>query len=232
MTLEALMDWMDALRPCAYTNAQKTAWVNDLEAGLWTEIFLQEPGQWRPRRAERDGAQPLLLPESWRRVYTAYLGAMIDFANGEYTQYENSMSLYNGYLCELGAWYADTFAPAQRPARWMGLGGTDCTGLQADGGQPVGQLPAGGAVLALEGRITQPLDGAGVLTLVSDCRERPLWQRELMADDGGIFRTLSLVLPERGPERVCARFTGEALQAGQIEFWALVQPMREKRGAM
>lgn len=232
MTMDELMDWMDTMRPSAYTSAQKTAWVNDLEASLWKDIFLQGLGLWRPHRAGQDGGQPLLLPDSWRRVYTAYLGAMIDFANGEYTQYENAMSLYNGYISELGAWYADTFAPAQRLAHWIRLGRGDFEGLQAAQGQQIGQLPHRGAVLALEGRILEPLDGDGVLTITAQGREQCLCQRELGASRGGMFRTMSLVLPEREPEELYARFDGDELTAGQIEFWALVQPMGNERGAM
>jgi hypothetical protein len=229
MSVEELMEWMDTLRPSAYSDGHKTAWLNDLEAIVWTQVFLQPAGLWQPHGLSTDGQQRLLLPVSWRRVYTAYLEAMIDFANGEYTQYENAMTLYNDYMCQLGAWYADTFAPADQPARWVRLGVADQAGLQQKNGQLIGSLPPGAGALALEWRVGQAPDAEGTITLAG-AGGQTLWQREVTAGEQGVFRSLGLVLPEREAEPVRGIYTGDELTAGQMEFWALVQPVNEKRG--
>ncbi len=46
------------------------------------------------------------------KVYGAYLGAMVDFANGEYQKYENAMQLYNAYLAEFARWFIARYCPA------------------------------------------------------------------------------------------------------------------------
>ncbi len=52
------------------------------------------------------------------KLYAAYLTAMIDFANGEYNKYQNSMQLFNLAFGEFARWYADNFRPADRnPSR-------------------------------------------------------------------------------------------------------------------
>ena len=52
------------------------------------------------------------------KLYAAYLTAMIDFANGEYNKYQNSMQLFNLAFGEYARWYADNFRPADRnPSR-------------------------------------------------------------------------------------------------------------------
>ena len=41
--------------------------------------------------------------------------AMIDFANGEYDRYENTMTLYNAQLTEFMKWFVERYHPADRP---------------------------------------------------------------------------------------------------------------------
>ena len=51
------------------------------------------------------GEEPL-LPRAWHKLYYAYLEARIDAANGEWTEYDNAMAVYNGFLGEYQRWYA------------------------------------------------------------------------------------------------------------------------------
>lgn len=52
------------------------------------------------------------------KLYAAYLEAQIDFANGEYNKYQNSMQMFNGYFGEFCRWFSRNFRPADRdPAR-------------------------------------------------------------------------------------------------------------------
>lgn len=54
----------------------------------------------------------LLVPPPHDNIYRTYLGAMIDYANGEYDRYNNSMILFNKQFGSLTAWYARTYHPA------------------------------------------------------------------------------------------------------------------------
>ena len=220
MKLGQLLDWMDAAHPNAYTPEQKTAWVNDLEAILWTQICLQPMSLLRPYIPEEDGRTRLLLPDGWRRVYTAYLGAMIDFANGEYTQYENDMSLYNGYINELGAWYADAFAPAQNPARWVTAGVFEYADLLGEGAT-VAALPPDGALLCAEYRTEVPGDGKLILT----AGEAELGDSVYITNENGkLLYTPGLVLTAGREEKVNLRYDGDEEKDGCVSLRLLVQP--------
>lgn len=58
------------------------------------------------------GGEALLAPPPFDRLYRLYLLAMIHFANGEYSRYQNSMALFNAAMGDFARWYARVYAPA------------------------------------------------------------------------------------------------------------------------
>lgn len=227
MTLNGLLEWVDTVRPNPFTPGQKTAWINDLEASLWHEIFLRPLGSWKPKRAE-DGAVPLLLPDGWNRLYAAYLTAMMEFALGEFSHYENSMIRYSGALAELGAWYAEEYAPASNPARWVEFGTVVCNGEDSEPAF-LGYVPRNAAVLAAECRIREAFsDGCGLCLGTEDEPER------LMAGDGippqtpGVYKSMGLRLWDEEPTGLWLRFEGNAPAQGQAVVRLLIQRPAEK----
>ena len=46
-------------------------------------------------------------------LYDLWLGAMIDFENGEYNKYQNTMEMFNSRYYEFVRWVADTYDPSQ-----------------------------------------------------------------------------------------------------------------------
>ena len=220
MTLNEFLDWMDDVRPSPWSHEQKALWVNDLESSLWSQILLAPPGAWRVRTAARDGEKPLLLPESWRKLYAAYVGAMMDFAAGENAAYANSMALYNGYLAELGAWYAGTFEPAKRGPVWLKAGSVSASGLGEEA-LYLGQLPPGSAVLAAECRVTEAFDTEGSLCLGTE--EEPALYLAADAGAEGLSRSMAMTLPgEEGG--LYLTYTGEAPAQGAAELRLFIQP--------
>ena len=111
MTMGEFIRRTDEIKPNAYSLGQKAAWLGEMEGQIWTELLLQPAGDWD---SVTHAQRPLLLPEVWQRLYSAYLSAMIDLANGEYTKYSNAMALYNGQVQEFAAWYGENFRPADR----------------------------------------------------------------------------------------------------------------------
>ena len=219
MTLNEFLDWMDVVRPSPWSHEQKALWVNDLESALWSQILLAPLGHWRAKNAAQDGESSLLLPDSWRKLYAAYVGAMMDFAVGENAAYANSMALYNGYLAELGAWYAREFDPAGQGPVWMKLPSVSASDL---GEETVylGEIPAGAAVIAAECRVKEDFDGVERLCLGT---EEPVLY--LMADDAtvGLFRSQALMLPGEDTALYLTR-TGETPTQGVAELRLLIQP--------
>ena len=62
-----------------------------------------------------DGSQAVLLVRPPHdKIYAAYVIAQIDFANGEYNKYENSVRMFNAYWGEYCRWFSRTFRPADR----------------------------------------------------------------------------------------------------------------------
>ena len=60
-----------------------------------------------------DGTETELIISTFHnKLYRSYLIAMIDYANGEYDKYNNTMQMFNRELSEFTEWYARTYDPA------------------------------------------------------------------------------------------------------------------------
>lgn len=220
MTMGEFIRRTDEIKPNAYSLGQKAAWLGDVEAQVWTEILLQPAGDWD---SVTHAQRRLLLPELWHRLYSAYLSAMIDLANGEYTKYGNAMALYNAQVQEFAAWYAETFRPADRPARWMCLG----TLAAGETKKALRALPEKAAVLAVACRVTEAFDGEEGLSVGTEAApEALLGKGETVPTSAGSRRCPILWLPGSGPAALYA-FADGASSAGQAEFWLRVQPGKE-----
>ena len=46
------------------------------------------------------------------KLYAPYLEAKIDYANGEYNKYQNSMQMFNSFWGEFMRWFARVYRPA------------------------------------------------------------------------------------------------------------------------
>ena len=202
MKLTDVIAYCDRIKPNAFSDADKAAWVSEAEGLVYTEIFLLDPGEFRPYVLSASYvAEGMCFPEAdlirlktpipdefsagglikltvdqtsetslygdnsgttkykilsisadgceirigaeltdtgreedpapWTltfdgtgivlavrpphdKLYSAYLTAMIDFGNGEYNKYQNSMQLFNLAFGEYARWYADHFRPADR----------------------------------------------------------------------------------------------------------------------
>ncbi|MCD8117867.1 MAG: hypothetical protein LUE21_12330 [Oscillospiraceae bacterium] len=215
MTLNDILPWAEEMRPSAYSAQRLTEWINDLEAAVWSDVLLN-PGPRQDLDPDTDGDRRLLLPGRWRRLYTTWLGAMVDYANGEYSQYDNELTQFNACMDELSAWYARRYAPADAPARRIRAG-------TLTGGETLTvSVPAGAAVLAVRCRITEAFDGEGGLTLGTE--EDPALVLDSADTDPatpGTYITRRLtVLPPRAPLLFAAP---EGSTEGEATLHLLVQ---------
>ncbi|MBQ9980178.1 MAG: collagen-like protein [Oscillospiraceae bacterium] len=53
---------------------------------------------------EKDADRELLVAAPHDKIYYTYLCALIDYANGEYDKYQNTMVLFNAHLAEYAKW--------------------------------------------------------------------------------------------------------------------------------
>ena len=102
----------DEIKPNAFSEEVKTSWVNEAEGMVQTEVMLVAIEDVITYSWEKDKGTELLVRPPHDKLYWTYLTAMIDFANGEYNKYQNTMQLFNAYFSEYMRWFAERYRPA------------------------------------------------------------------------------------------------------------------------
>lgn len=120
MILRNLLDYVDDIKPNAFTNETKTAWVNEVEGMVQTEVMLLAIEDVVTYTYAEHANTELFAKPPHDKIYGAYLCAMIDFANGEYNKYSNTMQMFNAYYGEYMRWYAQRYRPADEVAVFKG----------------------------------------------------------------------------------------------------------------
>ena len=109
-----------AIKPNKYPSEVMTAWINEVEGIVQTEIMLISPEDIIMYDYETNANTKLLALPPHDKIYYLYLLAMIDFANGEYERYQNSITMFNAALDEYTAWYGTVYSPADGMAERRG----------------------------------------------------------------------------------------------------------------
>ena len=113
MTIGKVIRLADALKPNAIDNELKYQYITEVEGLVQTEVMLLSSEDIITYDPERDGENTeLLVKPPHDKLYIAYLAAMIDFANGEYDRYANTIEQFNAYYREYHRWYFSRFHPA------------------------------------------------------------------------------------------------------------------------
>lgn len=120
MKLKQVIDLVDGIEPNAYTNEVKTAWLNEVEGMVQTDVMLRAIEDIDQYTWTDDQQTVLLVRPPHDKLYRFYLQAMIQFANGEYDRYSNTMTVFNGAYGEFVRWFSRTVYPAGREAVWRG----------------------------------------------------------------------------------------------------------------
>ena len=120
MKLKQVIDLVDGIEPNAYTNEVKTAWMNEVEGMVQTDVMLRAIEDIDQYTWTDDQQTVLLVKPPHDKLYRFYLQAMIQFANGEYDRYSNTMTVFNGAYGEFVRWFSRTVYPAGREAVWRG----------------------------------------------------------------------------------------------------------------
>lgn len=112
MKLNEVIRMVDDIKPNAFGDEAKTAWINECEGMVQTQIMLIAPADIIQYEYDKDAETELLALPPHNKIYWAYLTAMVDFANGEYNKYQNTMQVFNAYFGEYMRWYARVYRPA------------------------------------------------------------------------------------------------------------------------
>ncbi len=116
MTIQEAVAMADELKPNAFSTATKIAWLNALEGRIALCVFLMSEADAEQLHYTADDlTRTLLVKPPYDDIYELWLEAKIDYANGEYDKYQNTMAEYNAHYGEFVRYFAERYAPAQRP---------------------------------------------------------------------------------------------------------------------
>lgn len=99
MKLNEAIARIDKLKSNPYDRAEKLRWLSCLDGLVWqqTRVVHGEAagGSFTPYTQESADDTQLLIPAPYEEIYLWWLAAQIDYHNGEFTRYNNSISLFN-----------------------------------------------------------------------------------------------------------------------------------------
>lgn len=115
MTLMEALHRVDSLKPNNYTNPEKIKWLSILDGIIKTKIIDTHEGgesvSFNGYEEYSDLTQELLVPAPFDEIYIHWLTMQIDYTNGEYGKYNNSMQLYNAAYTEYAKFYNKSHKP-------------------------------------------------------------------------------------------------------------------------
>ena len=99
MTILEVINRVDSTKPNSYTQIEKVDWLSTIDGIVKSEIIdTHEDGEsivFEGYDTETSLDTVLLIPAPYDDIYIRWLEAQIDYANGEYNKYSNSMTMFN-----------------------------------------------------------------------------------------------------------------------------------------
>lgn len=99
MTLMDAIYRIDTIKPNSYLQEEKIKWLSALDGTIKAEIIdTHEDGEGVVFNGYNENTvltTALLVPHPYDEIYIRWLESQIDYANGEYGKYNNSMAMYN-----------------------------------------------------------------------------------------------------------------------------------------
>lgn len=101
-TMNTVIEYVDRMKPNAYSDEDKYRWINTLEGMISREVLHEDAPEYS---LPEDADMPLLVSSPYDEIYHLYVSAMIDFHNREYEHYNNTAMAYTTMLEEFKKWY-------------------------------------------------------------------------------------------------------------------------------
>ena len=108
LKLREVIEYASRIKPHTFDNDTLTVWINECEGHIQTEVIGIAPVDIISYSYDENAETELILTQPHSKLYGYYLAAMIDFAHGEYQNYENTMKMYNACLDEFAKWFIRT----------------------------------------------------------------------------------------------------------------------------
>jgi hypothetical protein len=115
MTIMDALYRIDELKPNSYSQPEKIKWLSSLDGVIKSEIIdTHEGGEnviFTGYTEDADLTTVLLVPAPYDDIYLRWLEAQIDYSNGEYGKYNNSLVAYNDAYAMYWKHYNRTHMP-------------------------------------------------------------------------------------------------------------------------
>lgn len=114
MTLIEAISKIDNLKHNTYTHEDKVVWLSALDGMVKREIMDTHEGDevsFQGYDTDSDVETVLLVPAPYDQVYLRWLEAQIDYCNGEYSRFNNSMEMFQAAYQSYSNFYNRTHMP-------------------------------------------------------------------------------------------------------------------------
>lgn len=115
MNLIEAINRLDAVKPNAYTQSEKIAWLSDLDGMIKNLVIDTHEGgeevDFKGYTDETPLDTVLIVGSPYEDLYILWLESKIDYANGEYVKYNNSITRYNDIFQTYNNEYNRTHMP-------------------------------------------------------------------------------------------------------------------------
>lgn len=122
MTLMDALYRIDELKPNSYSQSEKIKWLSSLDGLIKREIIdTHEGGEdivFSGYNENSDLSIVLLVPAPYDDIYLRWLETQIDYANGEYGKYNNSITMYNAAYSIYANHYNRTHMPKSKGSKF------------------------------------------------------------------------------------------------------------------
>lgn len=122
MTIIEAITRVDNVKPNSYSQPEKIKWLSELDGLIKKEIIDTHEGgenvKFSGYTDDVDLTTVLLVPAPYDEIYIRYLETQIDYANGEYNKYNNSMAGYNAAYITFERYYNREHMPIGRGQRF------------------------------------------------------------------------------------------------------------------
>lgn len=118
MTLMDAIYRIDVLKPNSYSQEEKIKWLSALDGTIKAEIIdTHEGGEnvvFSGYNENTALTTNLLVSHPYDELYIRWLETQIDYANGEYGKYNNSITMYNKAYAAYENYYNRTHLPISK----------------------------------------------------------------------------------------------------------------------
>ena len=115
MTIMEAINHIDKVKPNGYSQVEKIKWLSTFDGMVKCEIIDTHESDEKVTFNGYDDTtaltQELLIPHPHDDVYIKWLEAQIDYANGEYGKYNNSITMCNTAYSSFERYYNRTHMP-------------------------------------------------------------------------------------------------------------------------